>query len=121
MHTHIFAFAGANKHEWEGTRTKYTDLDQLGKGLPEGTVVKLERWGINCGVGFTQFLYENINLTGDFRFNFSNAHNWERIRIMDVMTTFGVSLAIPHPKKENKKKSYRIGKKIYKWTEKGGK
>ena len=117
--THILAFLGIDKHEWTGTRTKYTDLDQLGKGLPEGTVVSVDRWGLNCGVGFTHTLYDNIGVFGDCRFNFSNAHNWERIRITDVMTTFGVTFAIEHPQKSNGKKSYGIGKKIYKWTEKG--
>jgi hypothetical protein len=119
--TRIFGLLGVGKHEWKGTRTKYTDLDQLGKGLPEGTVVSVNRWGVNAGVGFTQVLYDNISLFGDFRFNFSNAHNWERIRIMDVMTTFGISFSIPYPEQNNRRRSFGIGKKIYKWTEKGAK
>lgn len=115
--TRIFVLAGANKHEWSGRRTRFTDLDQLGKGIKEGTYVHVRRWGVNFGCGISQELYDNLGFFGDFRFNFSNAHNAEKVRIMDVMTTFGIQLTIPHPQKDKK---YGIGKKIYKWTRKGG-
>ena len=117
--TRIFFLAGLNRHEWKGTRTGYTDLDQLAKGLKEGTVVEINRWGINAGCGFTQKLYDNIGIIGDFRFNFSDANNFERVRIMDVMTTIGINFGIPYPQKNRKTKTFPTGKKIYKWTEKG--
>lgn len=117
--TRIFALGGINKHEWHGTRTGFTDQSQLGWGIPEGQVVNVNRLGVNFGCGFTQALYENIGLFGDYRFCFGNARSFEKVRIMDVMTTFGVYLSFAHPAKG--KKNYGIGGKIYKWTKKGAK
>ena len=119
--THIFTFAGVNRHEWNGRRTGFTDIDQLGKGLPEGTYVDIKRWGVNFGCGFSQSLYENIGIFGDYRFCFGKANDFEKVRIYDVMTTIGINLTIPQPQKSTGKKRFGIAKKIYKWTEKGGK
>ena len=116
--THIFVLAGANRHEWTATRTGYTDLDQMGKGLAEGTHVAVKRWGVNFGCGITQTLYENIGIFADYRFCFANAQNFEKVRIVDVMTTIGINYNIPRP---SHKKKLGIGKKIYKWTETGAK
>lgn len=120
-HTRIFVLAGINKHEWKGKRTGYVDLDQLGKGLAEGTYAKVNRLGLNFGCGLTQSLYENIGVFGDFRFCFANANNFEKVRIMDVMTTVGISFSIPHLSISKGNRTFGIGKKIYKWTEKGAK
>ena len=117
--TRIFTLAGVNRHEWIGRRTGFTDLDQLAKGLPEGTYVSVNRMGVNFGCGFTQLLYENIGLFGDFRFCFGNANNFEKVRIMDVMTTIGINFSIPYPNRTIRAKTFGTGKKIYKWTEKG--
>lgn len=117
--TRIYFLFGANRHEWKGRRTPYTDLDQGGEGIPNGTYVKVKRWGVNTGCGFTQMLYENIGLFGDYRFCFGNAHNEEKVRILDVMLTIGINYSIPHLKDSNRKKTFGIGKKIYKWTDKG--
>lgn len=119
--THIFALVGMNRHEWTGRRTSFADIDQLGKGLPEGTIVNVNRWGVNFGCGFTQSLYENIGVFADYRFCFANANDFEKVRIMDVMTTIGIYFSIPYPNKSQGKKTFGSGKKIYKWTEKGAK
>lgn len=119
--TKIFAFTGLNRHEWSGRRTKFTDLDQLSKGYAEGTYVEVNRWGVNFGCGITQELYENIGIICDYRFNFSKSDNFEKVSVMDVMMTLGINYSIPYPQKSDKSKSFGIGKKIYKWTEKGGK
>ena len=119
--THIYVLAGVNRHQWKGRRTAFSDMGQLGKGLPAGTYVDVKRWGINIGCGFTQLLYENIGVFGDFRFCFGNANDFEKVRIFDVMTTIGINFSIPHPAKSNGKKTFGIDKKIYKWTEKGAK
>jgi len=117
--THIFALAGINRNEWTGRRTSFADIDQLGKGFPKGAIVKANRWGVNFGCGFTQSLYENIGVFADYRFCFANANDFEKVRIMDVMTTIGIYFSIPYPNKSEGKKTFGIGKKIYKWTEKG--
>ena len=123
--THIYFLMGADKHEWTGRRTAFTDLDQNGKGIPAGTYVNAGRWGMNAGCGFTQSLYENIGLFGDYRFCLANAKNFEKVRIMDVMMTIGLNISIPHPnissdKSQNtRKKTFGIGKKVYRWTNKG--
>ncbi len=117
--TRIFVLTGANRHEWKATRTGYTDLSQLGSGIPEGDIVTVKRWGVNFGCGFTQTLYENIGIFGDYRFCFGNANNFEKVRIMDVMTTLGLNVTFPHPNKTKGKKSFSIGPRIYKWTHKG--
>ena len=118
--THIFVLSGVNRHQWKGRRTAYADIDQLGKGVQEGTYAEVKRWGVNFGCGFTQSLYENIGISGDFRFCFGNANDFEKVRIFDVMTTIEINFSIPHPAKSTGKKTFGIGKKIYKWTEKGG-
>lgn len=114
--TRIFAIAGVNKHEWRGTRTKFTDQSQLANGIPEGEIVYVDRIGFNFGCGFTQTLYEDIGVFGDYRFCFGRSSGYEKVRIMDVMTTLGVSLSIPYPER---RKHFGIGNKIYKWTKKG--
>lgn len=119
--TWVFVLAGLNKHEWKGKRTSYVDLDQLGQGLAEGSYAKVNRLGLNFGCGLTQSLYENIGVFGDFRFCFANANNFEKVRIMDVMTTVGINFSIPNFTKLNGKKTFGTGKKIYKWTGKGAK
>ena len=119
--THIYSLIGINKHEWKGRRTEFTDLDQLAKGIPEGTYVSVNRWGINVGGGLTHPLYENIGLFADYRFCFGKAYTFEKIKIYDVMATIGINFSIPYPSRGNDKKTFGIGKKIYKWTEKGGK
>lgn len=117
--TRIYFLLGANRHQWKGRRTSYTDLDQGGKGIPAGTYVEVKRWGINSGCGVTQKLYENIGLFGDYRFCFANAENFEKVRIVDVMLTIGFNYSIPHCRKSSGKKNFGVGKKIYKWTNKG--
>ena len=117
--TRIFVLAGANRHEWTATRTGFTDIKQLADGIPEGTVVNVDRWGINFGCGFSQTLYENIGVFADYRFCFGNARNFERVRIMDVMTTIGFNYTILQPQRSNSKKTFGIGNKLYKWTKKG--
>lgn len=117
--TYIFALAGINRHIWTGRRTSFADIDQLGKGLPEGAIVKVNRWGVNVGCGFTQSLYENIGVFADYRFCFANANDFEKVRITDVMTTIGIYFSIPHHNKSQGKKTFGIRKKIYKWTDKG--
>ncbi len=119
--TNIFVFTGANYHKWKGRRTALADIDQLGKDLPEGAYAEVKKWGVNFGCGFNAMLYENISLFGDYRFNFGKANDFEKVRIMDVMTTIGLSFSIPYPEKSNRKKTFGIGKRIYKWTDKGGK
>lgn len=114
--TRIFSIAGVNKHEWRGTRTKFTDQSQLANGIPEGEIVYVDRIGFNFGCGFTQTLYEDIGVFGDYRFCFGRSSGYEKVRIMDVMTTLGVSLSIPYPER---RKHFGIGNKIYKWTKKG--
>ncbi|TAL59032.1 MAG: hypothetical protein EPN85_10160 [Bacteroidetes bacterium] len=114
--TRIFVLAGANKHEWHATRTGFTDQNQLANGIPEGEIINVNRWGVNFGCGFTQTLYENIGIFGDYRFCFAKSSGFEKVRIMDVMTTVGISLSFPHPQR---KKSFGTGNKIYKWTKKG--
>lgn len=119
----VFALAGVNLHHWKGTRTGYTDMDQFGRGIPEGAVIRVKRWGINSGCGFTQTVHDNIGITGDFRFNFAPSKSYEKVRIMDVLTTVGVNFIIPYPapNETRRRKTFSVGKKIYKWTEKGGK
>jgi hypothetical protein len=117
--THIFVLAGANDHQWTATRTGSTDVNQLGRGITQGTIVNINRWGMNLGCGFNQNLYENISVFGDCRFCFSTANSFEKIRILDVMTTFGVNYSISQPEKKKGKKNYSGGGKIYKWTKKG--
>lgn len=117
--TWIFILAGANKHEWTATRTGIADLNQLGGGITKGAIVNVNRWGMNFGCGFTQTLYENIGVFGDCRFCFGNANNFEKVRIMDVMTTIGINFSIPQPTRKNNKKTFGIGRKVYKWTQKG--
>lgn len=117
--THIFALAGLNCHEWTGRRTSFADIDQLGKGVQEGTIMKVNRWGVNFGCGFTQALYENIGVFADYRFCIANANDFEKVRIMDVMTIIGIYFSIPHLNKSPGKKTFGIDRKIYKWTEKG--
>lgn len=119
--THIYALGGINKHEWKGKRTAFTDMDQFAKNIPEGAYASVNRWGANVGGGITHLLYENIAIFADYRFCFSKSIGSEKIRIYDVMTTIGVNFNIPHPhpSKSNSKKTFGIGKKIYKWTEKG--
>jgi hypothetical protein len=117
--THIFILSGIDRHEWTGIRTKYTGFDQLGDGVTEGMLVKVKRWGVNVGCGIAHTLYENIGLFADFRFNFADAHNFEKVRIMDAMSTIGANFNIPYPIRSNKVKKSGIGKKLYKWTEKG--
>lgn len=114
--TRIFALAGINKHEWQGTRTKFTDQSQLANGIPEGEIVHVDRFGFNFGCGFTQTLYENIGVFGDYRFCMARSSGFEKVRIMDVMTTLGISLSLPYPER---KKHFGIGNKIYKWTKRG--
>jgi len=117
--TRIFVLTGANKHEWSATRTGHRDISQLAGGIPEGTIVHANRWGLNFGCGFTQILYDYVGVFGDFRFCFGSTNSVEKVRIMDVMTTLGVNFTIPHPSGNNKK-TFGIGKKLYKWTQKGG-
>lgn len=117
--THIFALLGLNRHEWTGRRTSFADIDQLGKGLKEGTIVKVNRWGVNFGCGVTQSLYENIGVFADYRFCIANANDFEKVRIMDVMTTIGIYFSFPHPTKSESKKTFGIDRKVYKWTNKG--
>jgi len=119
--THIFSFTGINRHEWSGRRTKFTDLDPLSKGFEEGTYVEVNRWGVNFGCGISQELYDNIALICDYRFNFSKTDNFEKVSVMDVMVTLGINYSIPPPQKSNKAQTFRMGKKIYKWTNKGAK
>jgi len=119
--TRIFALAGVNRHVWHATRTAFGDQNQLAKGIPEGTFITANRWGVNLGCGFTQALYENIGVFGDYRFCIANAKNFEKVTIMDVMTTIGINLTFPHPDRSKGRKSYGIGNKIYKWTRKGAK
>lgn len=114
--TRIFVLAGVNKHEWHATRTGFTDQSQLGHGIPEGEIVTVNRLGANFGCGFTQALYENIGIFGDYRFCLSRVQSFERVRIMDVMTTLGINLTFPYPER---KKKFGTGNKIYKWTKKG--
>ena len=129
---HIFALIGIDRHDWVARFTGITDINQLATGLQPGTFTQVKRWGLNAGIGFTQPLYENIGIIGDFRFNcstpngtfpldFSGKEN--KFGIMDVMTTFGITYDIPSfsKSKSNKKKTFGIGKKMYKWTESGGK
>lgn len=117
--TRIYTITGINRHEWKGRRTAFTDLDQFAKGVLEGTYVEVKRWGINFGGGITQLIYENISLFGDYRFVFGKSNGFEKVRIYDVMATIGINFNIPHPQNPNSKKTFGIGKKIYKWTEKG--
>jgi hypothetical protein len=81
--------------------------------------VQANKWGVNFGCGFTQTLYENIGMFGDYRFCFSKSETFEKVRILDVMATFGIAITIPHFEKGDGKKTFGIGKKIYKWTNKG--
>lgn len=119
--THVFALAGIDRHEWTGRRTAFADIDQLGRGLAEGVIIKANRWGVNFGCGFTQMLYDNIGMFADSRFCFSNANDFEKVRILDVMTTLGIYFSIPYPDKSRRKKTSGIDRKIYKWTGKGAK
>src|ERR1051325_4904826 len=118
--TNIYALMGVDRHLWLGRRTGFTDLDPLSSGIPEGTYVSVKKWGLNFGCGFTQTLYENIGIFGDYRFCFARSENFEKVAIMDVMATFGINISIPHFEKGNGKKTFGIGKKLYKWTNKGG-
>ena len=118
--TNIYALMGINRHLWLARRTGFTDLDQLSEGIPEGTYVEVKKWGVNFGCGFTQSLYENIGIFGDYRFCFARSENFEKVSILDVMATFGVNISIPHFERGNSKKTFGIGKKLYKWTNKGG-
>ncbi len=119
--TRIFIFTGANYHEWSARRTAYMDVDQLASHIAPGNYVQLKKWGANFGCGFNATLYENIAVFGDYRFAFTRTLTNEKIRVMDVMTTVGLCINIPYPQRSDKPKSFGIGKKIYKWTEKGGK
>ena len=121
---HIFALLGIDRHEWTGRFTGIANLDQLTAGLKKGSYMEVKRWGLNAGVGFTQPLYENIGLTGDFRFNFSTpngkfplifSNTENKFGIMDVMTTFGITYYISQlPKSKSKKvKTFGVGKKVY--------
>lgn len=114
--TRIFVLSGANKHEWQATRTGFTDQSQLANGIPEGEIVRVNRWGVNFGCGFTQTLYENIGIFGDYRFCIARSTGFEKVRIMDVMTTLGLNFTLPHPERKRK---MGIGNKLYKWTKKG--
>ena len=116
--TRIFALGGINQHEWHATRTGFTDQSQLGWGIAEGEMVNVNRWGVNFGCGFTQTLYENIGIFGDYRFCFAQSTGFEKVRIMDVMTTLGLNISFPYPERSKK---YGIAGKLYKWTKKGGK
>lgn len=120
----IYALLGIDRHVWNGRFTGITSLDQLATGLQKGTYAQLKRWGINAGFGFTQPLYENISIIGDFRFNFSTPNGdihfhapasgpKNEFGIMDVMTTFGVTYDIPKLQKSKKKKTFGISKKRY--------
>jgi hypothetical protein len=60
-----------------------------------------------------------MGLFGDYRFNFGNAYNAERVRILDVMLTIGINYSVPRSKNFNRKKTFDIGEKVYKWTKKG--
>ncbi|HEY4799364.1 MAG TPA: hypothetical protein VII99_09845, partial [Bacteroidia bacterium] len=119
--THIYVLAGIDRHEWKGQRTVYSDPYQPFIAAQAGDVLSIVRFGINAGCGFTQTLYENIGLFGDFRFVIGKSNTNEKIRIYDTMTTIGINISIPYPSRKNKEKTAGIGKKIYKWTKKGGK
>jgi len=129
---HIYALLGIDRHEWSGRFTGVTNLDQLATGLKQGAYAQVKRWGVNAGVGFTQPLYENISIIGDFRFNLSTPNGEIHLHpqtggsknefgILDIMTTFGITFDIPHLPRSKKEKAFGIGKKMYKWTESGGK
>lgn len=119
--THIFVLAGGNKHVWHATRTGFTDQNQLANGIPAGEIISVNRWGVNFGCGLTQSLYENIGFFADYRFSFANAKSFEKVRIMDVMTTIGINYSIPYPERSKGKQKFSIGNKQYKWTKKGAK
>lgn len=116
--TRIDVFTGPNYHYWSAIRTAYYDLDQLGSGIKEGDQLILKRLGLNFGCGITQTLYENIGFFADYRFVFGNAKDYEKVRIMDVMTNIGFTYTIPHPPKDRKSKRYGIAPGIYKWVRK---
>jgi hypothetical protein len=129
---HIYGLLGIDRHEWTGRFTGLINLDQFANGLQKGTYASVKRWGVNAGIGFTQLLYENIGITGDFRFNFSTPNGdihfhpqaggpKNEFGILDVMTTFGITYDIPQLPKSKKTKTFGIGKKMYKWTHNGGK
>jgi hypothetical protein len=116
--TQIFVFIGANNHKWAATRTGNIDLGQSARGITKGSTITVKRWSVNFGCGFNQILYENIGVFGDCRFNFGNAKDFEKVRILDVMTTLGFSFTLPHPSKfkKNGSKSNIIDRKKYIWT-----
>jgi len=121
--THIFLLAGINRHEWSGTRTIYRDPYQLNTVTASGDVFRVNRYCANIGCGFTQVLYENIGLFGDFRLVLGKSLTFEKVRVYDAVTTIGINISIAQPKltKGNRRKTFGIGKKLYKWTEKGSK
>ena len=120
-HTSIYGFAGADYQQWKGRRTALANADPLGKNLLEGEYAEVKKWGVNVGCGFSAMLYENISLFGDYRFCFRKSADFEKVKITDVMTTIGLSFSISYPEKRNHRKTFGIGKKIYKWTDTGGK
>ena len=121
--TRVYVFTGINRHEWTAKYTGMIDLKNTAAGLEKGASASVQRWGANFGCGLTQTLYENIGIFADCRFCVTNMPDAQKIRFMDVMTTIGINLNIPYPVRNNGsgKKSFGIGKKVYKWTEKGAK
>ena len=117
--TRVYVFTGINRHEWAATYTGMIDLNNTAAGLEKGASANLNRWGANFGCGFTQTLYENIGVFADCRFCVSHIPDAQKLFITDVMTTIGINLSIPYPSPG--KKNFGIGKKMYKWTEKGAK
>lgn len=120
-HASVYALFGLDFHFWKAQRTSAMTSVPFGKDVLPGTSVQLRKFGVNTGVGFIQQLYANFSVMGDFRFSIGNAHGFEKIAIRDVMTTIGISYDIPLLEKPDRKRAFGIGKKIYKWTEKGAK
>ena len=133
----FYFLLGVNRHEWNAV---YSGADEPLQNLFHGNNVEVKSWGMNTGIGFFAPINDDFSYYSDFRFCISNANRGSSSYIRDAMLTFGISFLIPPlpyrektkslalpgnekqvPAHQSERKTFRVGKKIYKWTEKGGK
>ena len=126
----LYFLLGVNRHEWNAI---YAGTDDPAHNLFKGTNVEVKSWGMNAGVGIFVPINNDFSYYSDFRFCIADASKGGVSYVRDAMLTLGLSVSIPRlpsfkktkpdavQTHKSERKTFGIGKKMYKWTEKGGK